>query len=43
MVVHGHRAVYRRRDWLIYLCIRFLSEAAALAQSVEIGWTIYSL
>jgi MFS family permease len=43
MVVDGQRAVYRRRDWLIYLGIRFLSEAAALAQSVAIGWTIYSL
>jgi len=41
--VRGHVEVYRRRDLLIYLGVRFLSEAAALAQSVAIGWTIYSL
>ncbi|WP_051888826.1 MFS transporter [Caballeronia sordidicola] len=43
MVVHGHGEVYRRRDLLVYLGVRFLSEAAALAQTVAIGWTIYSL
>lgn len=41
--MRGHVEVYRRRDLLIYLGVRFLSEAAALAQSVAIGWTIYSL
>ncbi|MFT4068059.1 MFS transporter [Paraburkholderia sp.] len=39
----GHGEVYRRRDLPIYLGVRFLSEAAALAQTVAIGWTIYSL
>jgi MFS family permease len=43
VIVHAHRAVYRRRDLPIYLGVRFLSEAAALAQTVAIGWTIYNL
>jgi len=32
---------YRRGDLPIYLAVRFLTEAAALAQSVAIGWTVY--
>jgi MFS family permease len=43
MIVQGHGEVYRRRDLPIYLGVRFLSEAAALAQTVAIGWTIYNL
>jgi MFS-type transporter involved in bile tolerance (Atg22 family) len=35
--------IYRERDLAIYLTARFLSEAAALAQSVAIGWTVYAL
>jgi len=34
---------YRQRDLPLYLGVRFLSEAAALAQSVAIGWTVYRL
>lgn len=33
--------VYRGRDLWICLAARFLSEAASLAQSVAIGWTVY--
>lgn len=43
MIVHGHGEVYRQRDLPIYFGIRFLSEAAALAQTVAIGWTTYNL
>jgi MFS family permease len=43
LVLGGHRKLYRRRDLPIYLGIRFLMEAAALAQTVAIGWTIYGL
>jgi MFS family permease len=32
---------YRGRDLPIYLATRFLTEAAAPAQSVAIGWTVY--
>ncbi|HUA22876.1 MAG TPA: MFS transporter [Steroidobacteraceae bacterium] len=32
---------YRRRDLPICLAVRFLTEAAALAQAVAIGWTVY--
>ena len=39
----GHDETYRERDLAIYLAARFLSEAAALAQSVAIGWTVYAL
>jgi len=35
-------ARYRERDLPLYLGVRFLAEAAALAQSVAIGWTVYS-
>jgi Transmembrane secretion effector len=41
--VRRHAEVYRRVDLPIYPFVRFLSEAAELAQSVAIGWTIYSL
>ena len=34
---------YRERDLPLYLGVRFLSEAAAMAQSVAIGWTVYRL
>jgi len=34
---------YHKRDLAIYSGIRFLSEAATLAQSVAIGWTVYNL
>jgi MFS family permease len=37
----GHRDPYRQTDLPIYLATRFLTEAAALAQSVAIGWTVY--
>lgn len=37
---HGSDA-YRRLDLPIYLATRFFTEAAALAQSVAIGWTVY--
>ncbi|MFM0674501.1 MFS transporter [Paraburkholderia sediminicola] len=43
MAAIGHGEFYRRRDLLIYLGARFLSEAATLAQSVAIGWTLYRL
>jgi MFS family permease len=41
----GNRSgeIYRRRDLPIYLGALFLSEAAALAQSVAIGWMVYML
>jgi MFS family permease len=32
---------HRRRDLPVYLGLRFLTEAAALALSVAIGWTVY--
>lgn len=32
---------YRRPDVPIYLAMRFLTESAALAQVVAIGWTVY--
>ncbi len=32
---------YRERDLPIYLAVRLLAEAAALAQSVAVGWTVY--
>lgn len=34
---------YRERDLPLYLGIRYLSEAASMAQSVAIGWTVYQL
>jgi hypothetical protein len=34
---------YRRWDLPLYLVVRFLAEAATLAQSVVIGWTVYSV
>lgn len=43
MVANGQGGIYRRRDLPVYLSARFLSEAAALAQSVAIGWTVYKL
>jgi hypothetical protein len=43
MVANAYGEIYRRRDLLIYISARFLSEAAALAQSVAIGWTVYKL
>lgn len=33
--------VYRERDLWIGLAMRFITEAASLAQSVAIGWTVY--
>src|SRR6516165_7427043 len=35
--------IYRERDLAIYLAARFFSEAAGLAQSVAVGWTVYTL
>ncbi len=35
------RDPYRRRSLPLYLAVRCLAEAAALAQSVAIGWTVY--
>ncbi|MFM0557627.1 MFS transporter [Paraburkholderia sediminicola] len=43
MAAIGHGEFYRRRDLPIYVGARFLSEAATLAQSVAIGWTLYRL
>jgi len=43
MLPNGQGGTYGKRDLPIYLGIRFLSEAAALAQSVAIGWTVYRL
>jgi MFS family permease len=43
MVPNGRRETYHGRDLPLYLGARFLSEAAALAQSVAISWTIYEL
>ena len=34
---------YRERDLRLYLAVLFLSEAAGMAQSVAIGWTVYRL
>jgi MFS family permease len=34
---------YRERDLRLYLAVRFLSDAAGMAQSVAIGWTVYAL
>ncbi len=36
------RQAYRARDLALYLAVRFLAEAATLAQSVAIGWTVYA-
>lgn len=36
-------AQYRKWDLPLYLGVRFLAEQAALAQSVAIGWTVYSV
>jgi MFS family permease len=41
--VNGQATPYRRRDLPMYLSARFLTEAASLAQSVAMGWTIYKL
>jgi MFS family permease len=41
--VNGQETPYRRRDLPMYLSARFLTEAASLAQSVAMGWTIYKL
>jgi MFS family permease len=42
MLVFSRRgAGYRARDLPIHLAMRFLTEIAALAQSVAIGWTVY--
>jgi MFS family permease len=35
--------IYRARDLPIYLGARFLSETAALALSVAVGWTVYDV
>ena len=43
MAAAGPDEIYRERDLAIYLAARFFSEAAALAQSVAIGWTVYAL
>jgi MFS family permease len=42
-MVPGKGETYRERDLPLYLAVRFFSEAAALAQSVAIGWTVYGL
>src|ERR1700677_3852072 len=36
-------ALYRDRDFLIYLSSRFLSTIAMLVQSVAVGWQIYDI
>jgi MFS family permease len=43
MAANRPNGVYRKRDLPIYLGVRLLSEAAALALSVAIGWTVYEL
>jgi MFS family permease len=40
---NDHGSKYRDRDLPLYLGVRFLSEAAVLAQSVAIGWMVYRL
>jgi MFS family permease len=43
MTAKEHSTIYPQHGLLIYLGVRFLSEAAALALSVAIGWTVYRL
>lgn len=43
MPLNGQRESYRGRDLPLYLAARFLSEAAALALSVAVGWTVYEV
>jgi MFS family permease len=43
ITLKGQREIYRRRDLPIYLGARFLSEVAALGQSVAVSWTVYEL
>ena len=38
-----HAQLYRDRELAMYLCARFLSETAALVQSVGIGWRLYEI
>jgi MFS family permease len=40
-MLHKQNDAYRERDLPLYLGARFLSEAAALALSVAVGWTVY--
>jgi MFS family permease len=43
MMPNGPSDTYRERDLPLYLGARFLSEAAALALSVAVGWTVYDV
>ncbi|MBA5802045.1 MFS transporter [Rhizobium changzhiense] len=43
MAANGQSKEYRERDLPLYLAARFLSEAAALALSVAVGWTVYDV
>jgi MFS family permease len=43
MIANQRGGMYRPLDLPIRLCARFLSEAAALGQSVAICWTAYTL
>jgi MFS family permease len=43
VVANTEGTTYRELDLPLYLGVRFLSEAAAAAQSVAIGWTVYQL
>ena len=36
-------ARHRRQNLPLYLGIRFVGEAAAMVQSVAVGWTVYSV
>jgi MFS family permease len=43
VTLKGQLEIYRRRDLSIYLGARFLSEVAALGQSVAVSWTVYEV
>jgi MFS family permease len=43
MMANGKGERYRERDLPFYVAARFLSEAAALALSVAVGWTVYDV
>lgn len=43
MTANRQSDAYRARDLPVYLAARFLGEAAALALSVAVGWTVYEV
>jgi MFS family permease len=42
-MIANEAETYRSRDITTYFIVRFLSETAAMAQSVAIGWSVYRL